>query len=204
MRALVLTDLQYDFMPGGALAVAHGDEVVPVAQALMKKFDTVIATQDWHPRDHASFAVNNPGTKIGDVIDLGGLRQEMWPAHCVQGSRGAELHDAIDKRRITAVFRKGLDRTIDSYSAFFDNGHLKATGLADWLRAKKLDRLWFVGLATDFCVKFSVLDALRLGFDVTVVEDGCRAVELHPGDGERALAAMRAAGAKIVHSADVR
>lgn len=204
MRALVLTDLQYDFMPGGALAVAHGDEVVPVAQALMKKFDTVIATQDWHPRDHASFAVNNPGTKVGDVIELGGLRQEMWPAHCVQGSRGAELHEAIDKRRITAVFRKGLDRTIDSYSAFFDNGHLKATGLADWLRAKKLDRLWFVGLATDFCVKFSVLDAIRLGFDVTVVEDGCRAVELHPGDGERALAAMRAAGARIVHSADVR
>lgn len=203
MRALVLIDLQYDFMPGGALAVARGDEVVPVAQALMSKFDHVIASQDWHPRDHASFAVNHPGTKVGDVIELDGLPQVMWPAHCVQGTHGAELHASIDKRRITAVFRKGLDRNIDSYSALFDNGHKKSTGLADWLRAKKLDRLWFLGLATDYCVKFSVLDAIALGFEVTVVADGCRAVDLQPGDGERALAAMRAAGAKIVTSADL-
>jgi len=203
MRALLLVDLQYDFMPGGALGVAHGDATVPVAQALMKKFDTIIATQDWHPRDHASFAINNPGTVVGQVIDLGGLPQVMWPPHCVQGTHGAELHESIDKRRITAVFRKGLDRNIDSYSAFFDNAHRKSTGLGDWLRAKKLGRLWIMGLATDYCVKYSVHDARQLGFEVTVVADGCRAVELEPGDAERAFAAMREDGAKIVTSAEV-
>jgi nicotinamidase/pyrazinamidase len=204
MRALVLVDLQYDFMPGGALAVARGDETVAVAQLLIPRFDCVIATQDWHPRDHASFAVNNPGTEVGQVIDLDGLPQVMWPAHCVQGTRGAELHEGIDKRRITAVFRKGLDARIDSYSGFYDNGHRKATGLADWLHDKRVDRLWVLGLATDYCVKFTVLDARQLGFEVTLVEDGCRAVELAPGDGERSIAAMREAGAAVVSSDAVR
>ncbi|MBA3396919.1 MAG: bifunctional nicotinamidase/pyrazinamidase [Deltaproteobacteria bacterium] len=204
MRALVLVDLQYDFMPGGALAVAHGDETVPVAQALIKKFDTVIATQDWHPRDHASFAVNNPGTTVGQVIEVDGLPQVMWPAHCVQGTRGAELHTGIDKRRITAVFRKGIDAKTDSYSGFYDNGHKKATGLADWLNDKQLRRLWILGLATDYCVKFTVLDALQLGYEVTLVEDGCRGVDLAPGDSERAIAEMREAGAKITDGAGVR
>lgn len=203
MRALVLVDLQYDFMPGGALAVARGDEVVPVAQRLMPRFDVVIATQDWHPRDHASFAVNHPGKQVGEVIDLDGLPQVLWPAHCVQGTRGAELHEAIDKKRITAVFRKGLDPNIDSYSGFFDNGHRKATGLADWLAERKIDKLYMMGLATDYCVKFTVLDARQLGLDIALVEDGCRAVDLAPGDGARAIAAMRDAGATVVRSDDV-
>lgn len=203
MRALVLVDLQYDFMPGGALAVARGDEVVPVAQRLMPRFDVVIATQDWHPRDHASFAVNHPGKQVGEVIDLDGLPQVLWPAHCVQGTRGAELHEAIDKKRITAVFRKGLDPNIDSYSGFFDNGHRKATGLADWLAERKIDKLYVMGLATDYCVKFTVLDARQLGLDIALVEDGCRAVDLAPGDGARAIAAMRDAGATVVRSDDV-
>ena len=203
MRALVLVDLQYDFMPGGALAVARGDEVVPVAQTLMHRFDTVIATQDWHPRDHASFAVNHPGRNVGEMIELDGLPQVLWPAHCVQGTRGAELHEAIDKKRITAVFRKGIDPTIDSYSGFFDNGHKKATGLGDWVRDRKLTKLWVMGLATDYCVKFTVLDARQLGLEVVLVEDGCRAVDLVPGDGERAIEAMREAGASVVRSTSI-
>jgi nicotinamidase/pyrazinamidase len=200
MRALVLVDLQYDFMPGGALAVANGDETVPVAVRLMKRFDTVIATQDWHPRDHASFAANNPGKQVGELSELGGLPQVMWPVHCVQGSRGAELHDALERPKITAVFRKGIDPGVDSYSGFYDNGHVKATGLGDWLKQKKITRLYVLGLATDYCVKFTVLDGLSLGFEVYLIEDGCRAVNLQPSDGDRAIAQMREAGATIIKS----
>jgi nicotinamidase/pyrazinamidase len=200
MRALVLVDLQYDFMPGGALAVAHGDETVAVAQQLMPKFDIVVATQDWHPQNHKSFAVNNPGTAVGQVITQHNKPQVMWPAHCVQGSHGAELHAGLERSRITAVFRKGLDSEIDSYSGFFDNGHIKSTGLADWLHAKRVSRLYVLGLATDYCVKFTVLDARDLGFETWLVEDGCRAVNLQPGDGDSALAEMRRAGATILTS----
>ena len=200
MRALVLVDLQYDFMPGGALAVARGDETVPVAQTLMPKFDIVIATQDWHPRDHASFAINHAGKQVGEVIDLEGLPQVLWPAHCVQGTRGAEFHESLDKKRITAVFRKGIDPTIDSYSGFFDNGHRKATGLGDWLVDRKIKKLFVLGLATDYCVKFTVLDARKHGFEVVLVEDGCRGVNLTAGDDRRAIDAMREAGASVVHS----
>ena len=175
MRALVLVDLQYDFMPGGALAVPHGDETVPVAQRLMPEFELVVATQDWHPRDHKSFAVNNPGAKLGEVRELDGLPQVMWPEHCVQGTRGAELHDDLDG--ITQVFQKGTNPELDSYSGFFDNGHTKATGLEGWLREHGVTALTVLGLATDYCVKFTVLDALQLGFAVTVITEGCRAVE---------------------------
>jgi nicotinamidase/pyrazinamidase len=195
MRALVLVDLQYDFMPGGSLAVARGDETVSVAQRLMREHDTVLATQDWHPRDHKSFAANNPGTAIGEVVTVNGVPQVMWPEHCVRGTRGAELHDELDG--ITQVFQKGTNPEIDSYSGFFDNGHKKATGLEGWLREHGITDLTVVGLATDYCVKFTVLDARQLGFGVRVVTAGCRAVELQPGDGERAFAEMRAAGAVV-------
>ena len=195
MRALVLVDLQYDFLPGGSLAVARGDETLAVAQRLMSEHDIVLATQDWHPRDHKSFAANNPGTEIGEVITVGGLPQVMWPAHCVQGTRGAELHDDLDG--ITQVFQKGTNPEIDSYSGFFDNGHKKATGLEGWLREQGITDLTVLGLATDYCVKYTVLDARQLGFSVTLVAAGCRAVNLAPGDGERAIDEMRAAGAVI-------
>jgi nicotinamidase/pyrazinamidase len=200
MRALVLVDLQYDFLPGGALAVGRGDEAIAVPQRLIPRFDTVIATQDWHPRHHHSFAANHPGKQPGDLVELGGLTQVLWPVHCVQNTRGAELHTGLERGRITAVFRKGIDPEVDSYSGFYDNGHKKATGLGDWLRHKKITRLYVLGLATDYCVKFTVLDALELGFAVWLVEDGCRAVDLSPGDGERAIAEMRARGATIVTS----
>ncbi|MBA3540603.1 MAG: bifunctional nicotinamidase/pyrazinamidase, partial [Deltaproteobacteria bacterium] len=196
-------DLQYGFCPGGALAVACGDETIAVATAVIPKFDIVIATQDWHPPHHKSFAINNPGTRVGELGELGGLPQVMWPPHCVQDTPGAELHADLPRDRITHVVRKGTDPEIDSYSAFFDNGKRKATGLGDWLRAHDVTELYVLGLATDYCVKFTVLDALELGFEVWLIEDGCRPVDLAPGDGERAIAAMRAAGATIVDSAQL-
>jgi nicotinamidase/pyrazinamidase len=202
-RALVLVDLQYDFLPGGALAVPRGDETVEVARRLMPRFETVVATQDWHPASHGSFAANHPGSAPGQVIDLHGLPQVLWPAHCVEGTRGAELHHDLDPRRITRVFQKGRDPEVDSYSGFFDNGKRKSTGLADWLREHQIDQLYLLGLATDYCVKFTVLDARQLGLDVWVIEDGCRAVELDYGDGERAIADMREAGATILTSGSI-
>jgi nicotinamidase/pyrazinamidase len=196
MRALILVDLQYDFMPNGALAVAHGNETVAIANRLMPHFSTVVATQDWHPQNHTSFAINNPGTEVGQVIN----GQVMWPAHCVQDTPGAELHKDLDRARITEVFRKGTDPAIDSYSGFFDNNHAKATGLGDWLRSRWIEQVYVLGLATDYCVKFTSLDARGLGFDVKLIEDGCRAVEMQPGDGERAIAQIRGAGCAIVES----
>jgi nicotinamidase/pyrazinamidase len=203
MRALLLIDLQYDFCPGGALAVARGDETIPVANRLMPAFTTIIATQDWHPHDHGSFAANNPGKQPYDMSELGGLPQVMWPAHCVQGTQGAELCDALDRNMITEVFRKGTDPSIDSYSGFFDNGHRKSTGLGDWLKARSIGEVVVLGLATDYCVKFTSLDARALGLAVTVVADGCRGVELAPGDSERALAEMRDAGCTIATSSQI-
>ena len=202
-RALILVDLQYDFCPGGALAVAHGDETIAVANKLMPAFQTVVATQDWHPATHASFAVNNPGRKVGEIAELDGLPQVMWPAHCVQGTRGAELHEGLDQKRITHVFRKGTDEKIDSYSGFFDNGHKKSTGMGDWLKEHGVDDVTVLGLATDYCVKFTALDARGLGMNVTLVTDGCRGVDLSPGDSAKAIEEMRAAGVTITDSANV-
>lgn len=199
-RALLLIDLQYDFLPAGALAVADGDATLEVARRLIPHYQTVVATQDWHPPDHASFAVNQPGHAIGEVIDLHGLPQVLWPAHCVQGTPGAALHPALDPAQLTAVFRKGTDPAIDSYSGFHDNGHRRATGLGDWLRARGITAVDVLGLATDYCVKFTVLDARAEGYAVRVIEDGCRAVDLAPGDGARALVAMREAGAAVIDS----
>jgi nicotinamidase/pyrazinamidase len=200
MKALELVDLQNDFCPAGALAVPDGHQVVPVANRLIPHFPLVVATQDWHPAHHGSFAVNQPGRHPYQLGELGGLPQVLWPAHCVQGSAGAAFHPALDTARITRVFPKGTDPGIDSYSGFFDNGKRKATGLGDWLRAQGAEDLTVMGLATDYCVKATALDAIALGFAVTLVADGCRAVELHPGDGARALDELRAAGVRVVDS----
>jgi len=203
MRALLLIDLQYDFCPGGALAVANGHETIPVANRLMPKFSTIVATQDWHPAHHGSFAVNHPGKKPYDMHELAGLPQVMWPAHCVQNTPGAELHRDLDRNLITEVFKKGTDPAIDSYSGFYDNGHRKATGLGDWLKQRDIKHLFVMGLATDYCVKFTTLDARQLGFDVSLVVDGCRGVNLNPDDSAKAVEEMRAAGATIIESKDV-
>lgn len=202
MRALLLVDIQNDFMPFGALPVKDGDRVVAVANRLMPRFELVVASQDWHPADHGSFASNHAGRAPGELIELGGLQQVLWPDHCVQQSPGASFHSALDVAGISKVVRKGTDPAIDSYSTFFDNGHLKDTGLAAYLNGRGVDGLVVVGLATDYCVKFSVLDALQLGLVVTVVTEGCRAVDLVPGDGARALEEVQAAGAIVVESVD--
>lgn len=196
--ALILVDIQNDFCPGGALAVAHGDEVVDVANRVQAGwFDRIVATQDWHPPDHASFAVNHPDRQPGEVIQLNGMDQVLWPAHCVQGTPGAEFHPRLDLSRIARVFQKGTDRAIDSYSGFFDNGHKKSTGLADYLRGEGITDVYVLGLATDYCVKYTALDARREGFNTFLIEDGCRGVELKPGDTMRAIGEMKVAGVVI-------
>lgn len=201
-RALILVDIQNDFVPGGALAVAEGDRVVPIANALQTKFDTIVATQDWHPANHGSFASQHPGRKPGEVIDLNGLPQVLWPDHCVQHSKGAEFHPALNVSR-ARVFQKGTDPAIDSYSGFFDNGHRRGTGLAEYLKSIGVTDVFVCGLATDYCVKYTSLDARQLGFDVTLVVDACRGVNLQPGDVDGAVEEMRRANVNVVTSAQV-
>jgi nicotinamidase/pyrazinamidase len=201
MRALILVDIQNDFCTGGALAVPQGEAVVPVANRLMSLADVVVATQDWHPADHGSFAVNHPGRKPFELAELGGLPQVLWPAHCVQWTGGAQFHPDLDTRRIARVFPKGTDPGIDSYSGFFDNGRRKATGLGDWLKAQRVDEVLVCGLATDYCVKATAIDAAGLGFRTTLVEDACRGVGLQPNDIPTALTAMRQAGVVITAAA---
>jgi nicotinamidase/pyrazinamidase len=200
-RALVVVDLQNDFMPNGALAVTEGDETVPVANRLMQGFSIVLATQDSHPPHHGSFVTEHPGKKVGDVIELDGLPQEIWPVHCVEGSPGAEFHPDLDTRTIQRVFRKGRDERVDSYSAFFDNAHKRDTGLAAYLREHGVRAITVLGLATDYCVRFTCLDALGLGLAVQVVPAGCRGVNLKPGDGERALRELVERGVVLVAEA---
>ena len=202
-KALLIVDPQNDFMPGGALAVAHGDEVVPVANALMRQFELAIATQDWHPVGHLSFASSHPGREVGEVVEVAGADQVLWPDHCVQGTPGASFHPALDMTRIAAVVHKGLDREIDSYSAFFDNAHRRDTGLHAILAGKGVRELVIVGLATDYCVLWSALDAAKLDYAVKVVTDGVRAVDMQPGDGSRALRSMAEAGCDLVDSARI-
>ncbi len=199
-RALILVDIQNDFCPGGALAVARGDEVVDVANRLIPAFDLVVATQDWHPRDHGSFAANHPGKQPYQVIELHGLEQVLWPVHCVQDSPGAAFHPRLDQKKITKIFPKGTDPTVDSYSGLHDNGRRKSTGLGEWLKAQGVDTVYVLGLATDYCVKFTALDARRDGFATYLVEDGCRGVELHPGDSERAIDELRSSGVVVIDS----
>jgi nicotinamidase/pyrazinamidase len=183
--------------------VHEGDLVVPVANRLAGRFDIVVATQDWHPADHRSFAANHPGRRVGEVIDLDGLPQVLWPVHCVQGTPGAEFVPGLDVARVANVFRKGTDAAIDSYSGFFDNGHRRATGMGDWLSERGVRDVYVMGLATDYCVKFTALDGRQLGLNVFLVEDGCRGVELKSGDVARAVEEMRAAGVKVVRSDEV-
>lgn len=203
MKALILVDIQNDFLPGGALPVPHGDEVVAIANHVMSAFDLVIATQDWHPANHGSFASQYRGRKAGDLGQLAGLPQVFWPDHCIQGTRGAEFAPALDRTRITKVFPKGTDAEIDSYSGFFDNGHRKATGLADYLHAKHITDVFILGLATDYCVKATAMDARSLGFNTHLIADGCRGVELRPGDCVAAIDVMRTAGVHITNSAEL-
>jgi len=203
MEALLLVDLQNDFLPGGALGVPEGDQVIPVANRVQEYFDIVIATADWHPPGHGSFASSHPGCKAGDVIELSGMPQVLWPDHCVQHTEGAEFSPHLNTGKIAKVIYKGMDPEIDSYSGFFDNGRQKATGLETYLRDQKVDTVYVMGLATDYCVKYTALDAVSLGYRTWLIEDGCRGVEVAEGDVERALAEMKAAGVRVVKSGDL-
>lgn len=197
--ALLVIDVQNDFCPGGALAVPEGDQVVPVINRLAGAFRDVLITQDWHPSGHHSFASSHPGRQPFETVELDYGAQVLWPDHCVQGSAGAAFHPALDLPQAELVIRKGFRREIDSYSAFYENDHKTPTGLSGYLRSRGLSRLFLAGLATDFCVHFSAVDAAREGFAVTVIEDACRAIDLD-GSLEAAQRAMREAGVAMVRS----
>ncbi len=205
-EVILLIDVQNDFMPWGSLPVPRGDEVIPVANRLVARLTDhpVIATQDWHPPVHQSFATQHPGRRPLDVVDLGGVPQVLWPDHCIALTHGAHLAAALDTRRVERLFLKGVDPAVDSYSGFFDNARRRATGLGAWLRERGVGGVVVLGLATDYCVKATALDALELGFATTLVVDGCRGVEVTPGDGEAALAAVSAAGGRLVQSDELR
>lgn len=177
MRALVITDIQNDFLPGGPLGVPEGDRIIPLINRLQEKFPLVVATQDWHPARHGSFASAYPGKKPFDTTRLSGLDQVLWPDHCVQGTYGAALASSLKQEKIEAIFRKGLDPEMDSYSAFFDNGKMKSTGLSDYLKGKGVKQVYVVGLAGDFCVSFTAMDALEEGFETFLVEDATRPID---------------------------
>ena len=198
MKVLLLIDIQNDFLPGGALAVPDGDQVIAVANDQIVSADHVVATQDWHPPGHGSFASQHAGVGVGDVFDLNGLPQIGWPDHCVQGTSGAEFADAIDVSRINHVSQKGTDSQIDSYSGFFDNGKRQSTDLDAYLKSIGTTELNILGLAIDYCVKFSVLDALELGYKTNVLVAGCRGVNLNAGDVDNEIVEVRLAGATIV------
>jgi len=203
MNALILVDLQNDFLPGGALAVPQGDEVIPLANELQQRFELVLATKDWHPPDHGSFAANHPGKKPVDRIILDGIEQILWPVHCVQNTYGAEFAPSFDTSRIAHIFHKGTEPNIDSYSTFFDNAHRRHTGLAHYLEKRGIKDIYLMGLALDYCVKYSTLDARHLGLNTHVIVDGCRGIELEPGDIARALDEMKEAGAVLLKSSDL-
>jgi nicotinamidase/pyrazinamidase len=194
MDALLVVDLQKDFMPGGPLAVPGGDEVAPIVNRLMPRFGLIVASQDWHPPDHGSFAVNHPGKEPGDKVHLEGLEQILWPPHCVQGTEGAEFVDDLNTEAFDRVIRKGTDPKYDSYSAFFDNGHQKSTGLQDYLTGRGVKRIFLTGVATDVCVFYTAMDARRLEYPVVVISEAVRGVDLNPGDTERAIEEMIEAG----------
>lgn len=201
MKALILVDLQNDFCPGGALGVDGGDEVIAVANKLSASdfFDVVVATQDWHPGDHGSFA-SNQGAEVFTTGELNGLPQVWWPDHCIWSSPGSQFRHDFSLNRVNAIFRKGMDKDIDSYSGFFDNGKRRSTGLGEYLRGLGVVDVYIMGLALDFCVKFTALDAAELGFNTHLVRDGCRAVNMAPGDDEKAVEELKAAGVTVVSS----
>lgn len=203
MKALILVDIQNDFLPGGSLAVPDGDAVISIANRLQPAFPVVVATQDWHPANHGSFAANQPGKKVFEQIQLNGLPQTLWPVHCVQHTKGAELAATLNRGRIAQVFPKGTDPGIDSYSGLFDNGHRKSTGLGEWLKARGATEVFVCGLATDYCVKFTALDAAQMGFKTHLIEDASRGVNLQPDDVKNAIEEMRHSGITVMHSADL-
>lgn len=198
MKTLILVDVQYDFLPGGALEVPNGDKIIPVLNAIQSKFPLVVATQDWHPSSHGSFASRHEGKKPFDKGELAGLEQILWPDHCVQGQKGAEISHELHTWRVEAIFRKGTEPEIDSYSGFFDNGKKKSTGLADYLKGRGVTEVYLGGLAADVCVGFTALDAIEQGFKVSLIEDATRPIDEQGWKKMKDL--IREKGGNIIHS----
>lgn len=203
MKALLIVDVQYDFLPGGALGVEGGDQIIPVINKLQEKFNFIVATQDWHPAKHGSFAANHKGKSPGDFVQLGNVEQVLWPVHCVQGTRGAEFHEDLDRSNWNHIIQKGTNPHVDSYSGFFDNDRRENTGLNEYLKENGVEELFVTGLATDYCVKYTVMDAIKAGFEATVVKDATKAVNLSPQDYEAAMKEMVKVGAEIKSSEEV-
>lgn len=203
MTCLILVDIQHDFLDGGALAVPDGDQIIPIVNQLQPQFELVVATQDWHPADHQSFAIQHPGKKVGELIDLHGLPQILWPDHCINSTHGAAFSEELEQEKISKIFPKGTDREIDSYSGFFDNGHRKATGLGDYLKERSVAKVYIVGLATDYCVKYTALDAVGLGFVTTVITDATKGVNLKADDSAIALREMQEHGVLLTTSQNI-
>lgn len=196
--ALIIVDMQKDFCPGGALAVPQGDEIVKTINDLqLKSYDLIITTQDFHPKNHKSFASNNQGKKVGELGEINGQVQVMWPDHCVQGTDGVSFHPQLDLKKVNKNFTKGSNPEVDSYSGFFDNDKKSSTGLGEFLKEKNISKVDVVGLALDYCVKATALDAKNLGFDTTVILEATRAVNLSPDDGENAIVELKKAGVQI-------
>ncbi len=196
MKVLLIIDVQNDFCPNGALAVKDGDKIIPSINLMMDSFDLTLATQDWHPPGHGSFASSH-FKNVGEVIELEGIKQILWPDHCVQNTEGARLNENLDLNKIAKIFKKGIHQNIDSYSGFFENDHLTATTLGPYLKSINLTDLTIVGLATDYCVKYTALDAIKMGFNTTVLVNACRGVELNSGDVKKAIEEMFTAGVNI-------
>ncbi len=203
MKALLIIDVQNDFLPGGALAVPEGDQVIPVINRLQDSFEFIVATQDWHPADHGSFAANHKNKKPGEFVNLSGVQQILWPIHCVQDTPGAEFHPQLEQKNWKAVFQKGTNPHVDSYSGFFDNNRMQHTGLSAYLREHGIRTVFVTGLATDYCVKYSVLDALNEGFETYLIEDATKGVNLSPQDSERAITEMSKAGSEVIKSSSI-
>jgi nicotinamidase/pyrazinamidase len=199
MDALLIIDVQNDFCPGGALEVPNGDAVVPILNKLIPRFNHVLQTQDWHPQGHSSFASTHESIEPFDTIQMDYGEQVLWPDHCVQGSRGANFHPKLNTTESELIIRKGFRRNIDSYSAFFENDQQTPTGLTGYLNERGIDHLYIAGLATDFCVKWSVLDGLKQGFKVTVITDAVRGIDIE-GSVEAAWSEMKKAGAQTIES----
>jgi nicotinamidase/pyrazinamidase len=201
--ALLIVDVQNDFLPGGALAVSSGDLIIPLVNLIQSKFDFIVASQDFHPADHKSFAANNSDRKVGDIIDLNGLDQFLWPVHCVQGTDGADFSKALIQENWNKIFQKGMNLEVDSYSGFFDNAKRGDTGLAKFLKENQIERVFICGLALDYCVKFTALDALNEGFETFLITDATRPVNVKPIDGENSLRELAAAGIKLITSKEL-
>lgn len=202
MKALLIVDLQYDFCPGGALAVPGGDTIIPHINALIPHFDCIIQTQDWHPKSHASFASNNNGKSPYDTIQMDYGEQVLWPDHCVQGSHGADFHRELNTTATQMIVRKGFRKNIDSYSAFFENDNTTATGLDGYLKERGVEELYITGLATDFCVKWSALDAVKQGYKTYLIENAVKGIDIE-GSVEQSLIEMKEAGVEFITSENV-